>query len=204
MLDRNRRIKKCPERFQDCREQFDIIVTVEERIYDQVLEHMESRDVMDNRPVHIFNVDIEDNHEEALMGAFLITDMINMVKINKYSYKLLLTLLVLYVEYQTAAGIQLWGVNKGRYLTFNLKALILMMMNRYYDENIYENIDKTICFMFLLRFNFVAFVYKEKKRHCCLVLYYLYSISKLYIKIELNYISGNYYFRLKFMILNAP
>ncbi|XP_037815856.1 RNA polymerase II subunit A C-terminal domain phosphatase SSU72 isoform X2 [Lucilia sericata] len=79
MLDRNRRIKKCPERFQDCREQFDIIVTVEERVYDQVLENMESRDVVDNRPVHIFNVDIEDNHEEALMGAFLITDMINMM-----------------------------------------------------------------------------------------------------------------------------
>lgn len=82
MLDRNRRIKKCPERFQDCKEQFDVIVTVEERVYDQVLEYMESRDVMDNRPVHIFNVDIEDNHEEALMGAFLITDMINMVMIN--------------------------------------------------------------------------------------------------------------------------
>lgn len=79
MLDRNRRIKKCPERFQECKEQFDIIVTVEERVYDQVLEHMESCDPIDNRPVHVFNVDIEDNHEEALMGAFLITDMINMV-----------------------------------------------------------------------------------------------------------------------------
>lgn len=83
MLDRNRRIKKCPEKFQETKEQFDIIVTVEERVYDQVLEHMESRDVTDNRPVHIFNVDIEDNHEEALMGAFLITDMITMVMINK-------------------------------------------------------------------------------------------------------------------------
>ncbi|XP_005185584.1 RNA polymerase II subunit A C-terminal domain phosphatase SSU72 [Musca domestica] len=79
MLDRNRRIKKCPEKFQETKEQFDIIVTVEERVYDQVLEHMESRDVTDNRPVHIFNVDIEDNHEEALMGAFLITDMITMM-----------------------------------------------------------------------------------------------------------------------------
>ncbi|XP_011211801.2 PREDICTED: RNA polymerase II subunit A C-terminal domain phosphatase SSU72 [Bactrocera latifrons] len=79
MLDRNRRIKKCPERFQECKEQFDIIVTVEERVYDQVLEHMESCDPIDNRPVHVFNVDIEDNHEEALMGAFLITDMINMM-----------------------------------------------------------------------------------------------------------------------------
>lgn len=149
MLDRNRRIKKCPERFQECREQFDIIVTVEERIYDQVLEHMESRDVMDNRPVHIFNVDIEDNHEEALMGAFLITDMINMVKINKYSYKLLLPLLVLlYVEYQTADGIQLRGVNKEGYLTLNLNVLILMM-NRYYDMKIYM---KTLIKLFVLCF----------------------------------------------------
>jgi RNA polymerase II subunit A C-terminal domain phosphatase SSU72 len=38
MLDRNRRIKDKPERFQDCRERFDIIFTVEERIFDQVME----------------------------------------------------------------------------------------------------------------------------------------------------------------------
>lgn len=38
MLDRNRRIKSRPERFQDTDEQFDVIFTVEERIYDSVLE----------------------------------------------------------------------------------------------------------------------------------------------------------------------
>ena len=38
MLDRNRRIKEKPERFQDCRERFDVIFTVEERIFDQVME----------------------------------------------------------------------------------------------------------------------------------------------------------------------
>ncbi|XP_037940611.1 RNA polymerase II subunit A C-terminal domain phosphatase SSU72 [Teleopsis dalmanni] len=79
MLDRNRRVKKCPERFQECKEQFDIIITVEERVYDQLLEYMESQDPLDNRPVHIFNVDIEDNHEEALLGAFLIAEMLNMM-----------------------------------------------------------------------------------------------------------------------------
>lgn len=36
MLDRNRRIKKCPEKFQHCSEQFDLIITAEERVYDQV------------------------------------------------------------------------------------------------------------------------------------------------------------------------
>lgn len=39
MLDRNRRIKACPERFQEINgEKFDVVFTVEERIYDAVLE----------------------------------------------------------------------------------------------------------------------------------------------------------------------
>lgn len=38
MLDRNRRIKPSPERFQESEHQFDVIFTVEERIYDAVLE----------------------------------------------------------------------------------------------------------------------------------------------------------------------
>ena len=38
MLDRNRRIKARPEKFQKCQEQFDVIITVEERVYDQVLD----------------------------------------------------------------------------------------------------------------------------------------------------------------------
>ena len=39
MLDRNRRIKLCPQRFQDeFDEKFDIVITAEERVYDQVIE----------------------------------------------------------------------------------------------------------------------------------------------------------------------
>ena len=38
MLDRNRRIKPRPEKFQGAKERFDVIFTVEERIYDTVLE----------------------------------------------------------------------------------------------------------------------------------------------------------------------
>lgn len=101
MLDRNRRIKKCPEKFQHCTEQFDLIITAEERVYDQVnifneiikiykifkssihlfkvVEYMESKGGADNRPVHIINIDIQDNHEEATMGAFLICDLVSMV-----------------------------------------------------------------------------------------------------------------------------
>jgi len=38
MLDRNRRIKEKPERFQENEDEFDLIVTCQERVFDQVLE----------------------------------------------------------------------------------------------------------------------------------------------------------------------
>ena len=38
MLDRNRRIKEKPERFQENQDEFDLIVTCQERVFDQVLE----------------------------------------------------------------------------------------------------------------------------------------------------------------------
>uniref|UniRef100_A0A2I3HQI1 RNA polymerase II subunit A C-terminal domain phosphatase SSU72 n=1 Tax=Nomascus leucogenys TaxID=61853 RepID=A0A2I3HQI1_NOMLE len=42
MLDRNKRIKPRPERFQNCKDLFDLILTCEERVYDQVVEGEES------------------------------------------------------------------------------------------------------------------------------------------------------------------
>jgi RNA polymerase II subunit A C-terminal domain phosphatase SSU72 len=78
MLDRNRRIKLAPERFQNCTETFDVIITCEERVYDQVIEYLENREAS-NVPVHIINVDIQDNHEEAVAGAFLISDLVSML-----------------------------------------------------------------------------------------------------------------------------
>jgi len=80
MLDRNRRIKVKPERFQNCPDHFDIIITCEERVYDQVIEDLESRESHGNQePVHVINIDIEDNHEEATIGAFLICDLCSML-----------------------------------------------------------------------------------------------------------------------------
>ena len=39
-----RRLKKQPERFQESTEKFDIILTVEEKVYDQVLTSFEKRE----------------------------------------------------------------------------------------------------------------------------------------------------------------
>jgi len=75
MLDRNRRIKPKPERFQDSLERFDVIFTCEERVYDQVVEDFETKDPEDNTPVHVINLDIQDNHEEATIGAFLFCEL---------------------------------------------------------------------------------------------------------------------------------
>ncbi|KAK2180474.1 hypothetical protein NP493_441g01027 [Ridgeia piscesae] len=75
MIDRNRRIKSRPERFQSCKDRFDLIVTCEERVYDQVLEDIESKERENPESVHVVNIDIQDNHEEAVIGAFMICDL---------------------------------------------------------------------------------------------------------------------------------
>ncbi|KAF4528020.1 hypothetical protein B566_EDAN002203, partial [Ephemera danica] len=79
MLDRNRRIKPHPERFQTSGEKFDVIITCEERVYDQVIECLEGRIPENNAAVHVINIDIQDNHEEATIGAFMICEMVDMM-----------------------------------------------------------------------------------------------------------------------------
>jgi len=80
MLDRNRRIKKGPQRLQDTRKKYDIIFTAEERVYDQVLEHFSSDTCsIYNQPVHVINLDIQDNHEEATIGAFMMFELMSIL-----------------------------------------------------------------------------------------------------------------------------
>ncbi|CAB3376342.1 RNA polymerase II subunit A C-terminal domain phosphatase SSU72 [Cloeon dipterum] len=79
MLERNRRIKQRPERFQLTKEKFDVIISCEERVYDQVIECLEGKDNETNAPVHVINIDIQDNHEEATIGAFLICELIDLM-----------------------------------------------------------------------------------------------------------------------------
>jgi RNA polymerase II subunit A C-terminal domain phosphatase SSU72 len=96
MLDRNRNIKWGPERFQDWNlgaarldasargdkgsqgtegGVVDVIFTCEERCWDAVVENLLDRGAPLNRPVHVFNVDIRDNHEEALKGGAAILEL---------------------------------------------------------------------------------------------------------------------------------
>ena len=48
---------------------------------------LESRGAQSYSPVHVINLDIQDNHEEATLGAFLICEMCQTVS-TLYSYAL--------------------------------------------------------------------------------------------------------------------
>jgi len=78
-LTRNRTIKPAPERLQDTTQRFDIILTAEERVFDQVLEYLEARGSGDMHIVHVVNMDIQDNQEEATIGAFLFHELMQRV-----------------------------------------------------------------------------------------------------------------------------
>lgn len=94
MLERNLGVKQGPERWQDWPVGMprlnhmtekgsngseggvvDIVITCEERCWDAVVENLIERGSPLNRPVHVINVDIKDNHEEALVGGKAIVDL---------------------------------------------------------------------------------------------------------------------------------
>lgn len=80
MLDRNRKTKPKPERFQEANQMFDVIITCEERCFDIVVDDIMSKSGVENRPVFVVNVDIKDNHEDATVGARSILMLAEMVR----------------------------------------------------------------------------------------------------------------------------
>jgi RNA polymerase II subunit A C-terminal domain phosphatase SSU72 len=79
MLDRNRKIKTAPQKFQENNDHFDVVITCEERCFDAALEDCLNRPKSSLQPVHLINVDIIDNHEQALIGGQMILKLVKMI-----------------------------------------------------------------------------------------------------------------------------
>lgn len=69
MVKRNSEVKLCPEKWQMRKENFDIVFTYEMSVFDAVRLDLESRRNPGGDIVRVFDLDVEDTHEDSLKGA---------------------------------------------------------------------------------------------------------------------------------------
>ena len=87
MLERNKSVKTAPEKWQEnaYAGKFDLVITCEERCFDSVVEDLMLRMSNSNSQldlksiVHVINVEIKDDNENAIIGGKGILKLVNMI-----------------------------------------------------------------------------------------------------------------------------
>lgn len=69
MVKRNSEVKPCPEKWQTRNENFDIVFTYEMSVFDAVRQDLETRRSPGGDIVRVFDLDVEDTHEDSMKGA---------------------------------------------------------------------------------------------------------------------------------------
>lgn len=70
MLERNVKIKRAPESWQDAAvDDIDVFVTFEERVMDALVDDMAKRSAARMKPALVVNLEVPDNNREALAAA---------------------------------------------------------------------------------------------------------------------------------------
>jgi len=81
MLERNMIVKPAPERWQETKNHFDIVITFDSRVYDIVVEDLQQREPTGPlSPVYVINLPVKDTHEEATVGAVHALQLVMMVE----------------------------------------------------------------------------------------------------------------------------
>ncbi|KAJ2687836.1 RNA polymerase II subunit A C-terminal domain phosphatase [Coemansia spiralis] len=83
MVDRNITVKTAPEKFQNEKMSYDVILTCEERVFDLVCEELLKRAGVKSKPVHVINIDIDDTHKSSLKGGDTIVELAKCIVASK-------------------------------------------------------------------------------------------------------------------------
>ncbi|KAG2388095.1 hypothetical protein C9374_000945 [Naegleria lovaniensis] len=76
MLTRNAQIKAAPEKWQENTKHFDVVVTFELRVFEAVIDSIASNNIYYDRPIHVINLEVIDNHKEAERNAKTIAEFV--------------------------------------------------------------------------------------------------------------------------------
>mmetsp|Transcript_37694 Transcript_37694/g.63442 ORF Transcript_37694/g.63442 Transcript_37694/m.63442 type:complete len:192 (+) Transcript_37694:327-902(+) len=69
MADRNLKVKLAPERWQDNKDRFDVVLAFEESVFEKVVEDLQNREQTSGASVLVLNLDVKDSPQEAALAA---------------------------------------------------------------------------------------------------------------------------------------